>query len=507
MISILKIQQLKQEQIGQNAMAQGRIQFFFVASLILSFSLPTTDLLASPSQEKSPTRKVASLTPEGSALSRTFIQMAQQAKSSVVNISVKKAIISDVDPPKRLPILGKPFFRRFFEKSSTPEEEMPLPESREQEIASGVIIRSDGYILTNHSVVDQAYEIRVQLIDERIFQAVLIGQDQQTDLAIIKIDASQLPAFQWGNSDLLQVGEVVMAVGNPFGLSQALTMGIISTTGRANFGFVDYESFIQTDAAINPGNFGGALLNSKGELIGINTAILHESSGNTGIGFAIPSQLAKAVATSIIKQGKVIRGWLGIATQKLTPELAKHFKTSHEKGVVVTDLAKDGPAGRARLQRKDILLEYKNTPITTPRQLQSLVAETEPGTSLTIRRLRGGQKKDITLKVEEFPAATRPRSLLKPKKDAQLISGVTVEPIAKNIPEKAGLLVSEIAPGSIADKQGLEEGDIILDINQTPIRSLKDFERLMEQLEGHDTTLLLLRRENATMFLPIYKEK
>jgi serine protease Do len=493
------------EPSGQSARTQGRALPFSFVSLILTFSLAATDLLAFPSPESSQPIETAALIPAGSALSHAFIHMAQQAKTSVVNITVKRKITGDPGQQKRPPWLDIQFSRRFYEQSSIPEEEMSMPDSREQDITSGVIFRSDGYILTNHHVVDQAYDIRVQLIDERVFQAELIGQDRATDVAVLKINASQLPAFRWGNSDLLKVGEIVMAVGNPFGLSQTLTMGIISTAGRANIGFVDYESFIQTDAAINPGNFGGALINLNSELIGINTAILHESSETIGIGFAIPSQMAKAVATSLINQGKVTRGWAGIATQKLTPGLAEHFKTSIVHGVVITDVAKGGLAGRAKLQRRDIILKYKGTPITNPRQLQSLIAETIPGTSITIQRLKGGQEKDITVKIEEFPLKRSPHSPLKPKDSAQLLTGVTVEPVPKNFPGKEGILVREIAPGSLVDKRGLEEGDIILEIDQKPIRSVKDFERLAEELGLHDKALLLLRRENATMFLPIHK--
>ncbi len=507
MISISRRHQLKYRPSGISVRTPGRVLSVAFVSLILCLLFATTDLLAFPSPESSQQSETAALVPVGSALSHAFIHMAQQAKTSVVNITVKRKITGDPGRQKRPPWLDIPFFRRFYEQSSIPEEEMHLPDSREQDIASGVIIRSDGYILTNHHVVDQAYDIRVQLIDQRVFQAELIGQDRPTDVAVLKINAFQLPAFRWGNSDLLKVGEIVMAVGNPFGLSQTVTMGIISTAGRANIGFVDYESFIQTDAAINPGNFGGALINLNGELIGINTAILQESSGTIGIGFAIPSQMAKAVATSLINQGTVTRGWFGIATQKLTPGLAEHFKTSIVHGVVITDIAKDGPAGRAKLQRRDIILEYNGTPITNPRQLQSLIGETIPGTSITIRRLQGGQEKNVTVMIEEFPLERSPPTRLKPKDDAQLLTGVTVEPVPKSFSGKEGVLVVEIAPGSLVDKRGLEEGDIILDINQTPVRSVKDFERLTEQLRRHDTALLLLRRENATMFLPLHKGK
>ncbi len=490
------------------ALAQGRVLFYSFVILLLSFFLSITDVMTSQLPTFAQPNDTTALPSASSALSHAFIGLAKQAKTSVVNVTVKRKITDDPGQRKHSPYPDVPFFQQLFQQSSLPEEEIPLLGGREQGIGSGVIISSDGYILTNHHVIDQAYDIRVQLIDERVFQAELIGTDQPTDVAILKIHASQLPALQWGNSDHLTVGEIVMSVGNPFGLNSMVTMDIISATGRGNVGFVDYESFIQTDAAINLGNSGGALLNLKGELIGINTAILRESSEMIGFGFAIPSRMAKAAASSIIRQGKVTRGWIGIATQKLTPELAIHFKTSHEQGVVITDLSKDGPAARAKLQRRDVIVEYQGTPITNPRQLHTLVAETLPGTSITLRRLQDGKGKNTTIKIEEFPFETIQPTRLKPKADDQLLTGVTVESLPKKFPwRKEGVLVSEIAPGSLVDRKGLEEGDVILDINQIPIRSVKDFEQQRKQLRRQDTALLLLRRENSTMFLPIQKGK
>jgi serine protease Do len=508
MSSIFSKYQRNHGQSRPTAMAQARVLSVVFFSLILSVSFSTTNVRASTPSESLQPHETIALERAGGALSQTFIHMAQQAKPSVVLITAKKKISSDPRQYTRAPFLNIPFFKRFFGHNSRPEDEIPLPDRRELEMASGVIIRSDGYILTNQHVIEQAYDIRIQLTDAQIFQAELIGQDQATDLAVLKIHASQLPAFRWGNSDLVKVGEIVMAVGNPFGLSQTVSGGLISATGQGHLGFVDYESFIQTDAAINPGNSGGALLNLNGELIGINTALLAESSGALGIGFAIPSQIAQAVAASLIKEGHVTRGWLGIATQTLTPELATQFKGSTGQGVVITDLAKDGPAGRAKLQRRDIILEYQKTPITNPRQLQSLIAETPPGTSITIRRLQGGQDKTINVTIETFPLEPKPRTPQEPANDTGLLTGVTIEALPKDFPlGKEGVLVSEITPGSLADKQGLEEGDIILDINQTAIRSAKEFEQTAKQLERLNSALLLLRRENATMFLPIHKGK
>ncbi len=492
----------------QKALRRRSVWLFSFAILILSLSLLPTNLLASKSPKPSQKKDTAALSSTSSALSHAFMGLAKQAKTSVVNITVKRNMTGDPNHPNNSPYPDVPFLQQLFQQSSVPEEEIPFPGGREQGIGSGVIISSDGYILTNHHVVDQAYDIHVQLNDERIFQAELIGTDQPTDMAILKIQASQLPAFQWGNSDHLKVGEIVMSVGNPFGLSSTMTMGIISATGRGNVGFVDYESFIQTDAAINLGNSGGALLNLKGELIGINTAILQESREMVGFGFAIPSRMAKSAASSIMTQGKVSRGWIGMATQKLTPELAIHFNTSHEQGVVITDLYKDGPAARGKLQRRDVIVAYQGTPITDPRHLHTLVAETLPGTSITLRRLQDGKGKDMTIRIEEFPFETIQPTRLKPKDADQLLTGVTVEPLPKKFPwGKEGVLVGEIAPGSLVDRQGLEEGDMILDINQAPIRSVKDFEQLRKQLKSQDTALLLLRRQNATMFLPLHKGK
>ena len=509
MISIFRKPQRIYGQSRLSAMAQARVLSFSFVLLILSVSFSTTTVrgASTPSESLKPQETIA-LERAGAALSQTFIHMAQQAKPSVVLITVKKKISGDPRQYTRAPFLNIPFFRRFFGHNSGPEDEIPLPDRRELEMASGVIIRSDGYILTNQHVIEQAYDIRVQLTDAQNFQAELIGQDQATDLAVLKIHASQLPAIRWGNSDLVKVGEIVMAMGNPFGLSQTVSGGLISATGRGNLGFVDYESFIQTDAAINPGNSGGALLNLNGELIGINTALLAESSGALGIGFAIPSQVAQAVATSLMKQGTVTRGWLGIATQVLTPELATQFKGSTGQGVVITDVAKEGPASHAKLQRRDIILQYQKTPITNPRQLQSLIAETPPGTSITIRRLQGGQEKEVTVKIAAFPLEPKPRTPQEPANNTGLLTGVTVEALPQDFPlGKEGVLVSEITPGSLADKHGLEEGDIILDINLTAIRSDKEFEQMAKQLERHNSALLLLRREDATMFLPIHKGK
>ena len=482
-----------------------RLSLLLMLVSLQLFLLPREKVLASEPQQVTQHREANRPLREASVLSRALIQVAQQAHLTVVHITIKTKLDDGAGRYESFPFLDNPFPGRLLDKSIDPQEEVPLPDSSENRTASGVIIRPNGYIMTNNHVVDGAYDIRIQLADNRILPAKVVGQDPQTDLAVLKINAEKLPVVRWGDSGHLKVGEIVVAVGNPFGLNQTVTMGIISAIGRANFDHVDLESFIQTDATIIPGNPGGALLNLNGELIGINTALLRENRGEMGIGFAIPSQMIRTVSTLLIQQGKVTRGWMGVATQKLTPELAKQFKAPTIKGVVITDLAKDGPAGLAQFQRRDIIRTYQGTPIIEPRQLRSLVAETKPGTSITITRIRDGKEKDIAVTIGEFTLETNSPPNLKPANDVHLLAGVTVEPIPKDfLRGKDGILVSAVIPGSLADNQGLEEGDVILDINQVTMRSIKDFERLQGKLGRKDSALLLLRRENATMFLSIH---
>jgi serine protease Do len=255
------------------------------------------------------------------------------------------------------PFFDDPFFRRFFGERFQ-QKPRKMPKRQRQGMGSGVIVSSDGYIVTNHHVVETGDDIQVALSDKRTFEAKLIGSDPKTDLAILKIEASDLPSLSWGDSSILEVGEMVVAVGNPFGLSQTVTMGIISAVGRANMGIVDYEDFIQTDAAINPGNSGGALVNLQGELIGINTAIFSRSGGYMGIGFAIPSNMARSVTQSLKEHGTVVRGWLGVSIQDLTPELADQFDAPDTTGALVTDVVQESPAEAATFKRGDIIQKY-----------------------------------------------------------------------------------------------------------------------------------------------------
>ncbi|WHZ14538.1 MAG: HtrA protease/chaperone protein [Nitrospira sp.] len=434
-----------------------------------------------------------------------FVAIAKQAKASVVNVSsVKKNTRRTEQGP--LPFFDDPFFRRFFGEEF--ERRMPRsPENQEQGLGSGVIVSADGYIVTNNHVVEGADELVVSLPDKRTFKAKVIGTDPRTDLAVIKIDASNLPVLSWGDATQLQVGEMVLAVGNPFGLSQTVTMGIISAVGRANMGIVDYEDFIQTDAAINPGNSGGALVNLKGELIGINTAIFTRSGGYMGIGFAIPSTMAKNVMESLIKQGKVVRGWIGASIQEVTPDLAKEFGAAEPKGALVADVVEDSPAAKAKLERGDIITAYNGKVINDPNHLRSLVAETGPGTTVRLSIWRDKTTKDLTLAVGEQPIEAASITGSKAGKGDHALAGLTVEDLkpgqSSRLKSQTGVLVTEIEAESPAERAGVRKGDIIQEINRRPVHHVRDFERLTKDLKPNSPVLLLLARNNATIFLSI----
>ena len=377
-------------------------------------------------------------------------------------------------------------------------------------MGSGVIVSADGYIVTNNHVIQEADEIEVMLSDKRKYKAELVGADPKTDIAVIKISVSDLPVLPWGDSRALEVGEMVMAVGNPFGLNQTVTLGIISAVGRANMGIVDYEDFIQTDAAINPGNSGGALVNLKGELIGINTAIFSRSGGYMGIGFAIPSKMVKSVIDSLRTHGKVIRGWLGVSIQEVTPELAEQFRAPSTNGALVADVIDDSPAAEAKFERGDIITRYDGKEVDDPTHLRAMVAETSPGTKVTASVYRDKQRKNLAVTIGELPKDLTASLGGGPgtARGDHALTGVTVTNLS---PEKGrrqerragGVKVTQVERGSPAERAGLREGDVLQEINRKPIREVDDFERATAKLEPKQPVLILLRRGNASIFLSI----
>ena len=372
---------------------------------------------------------------------------------------------------------------------------------------SGVIVSPDGYILTNNHVVDGARTVNITLPDKREFSGKIVGADPKTDLAVVKIDGQNLPTVSWGDATKLQVGEYVLAVGNPFGLNSTVTLGIVSALGRGHMGITQYEDFIQTDAAINPGNSGGALVNTKGELVGINTAIFSQTGGYQGVGFAVPTSMGKSIYDSLVKNGKVVRGFLGVSIQDLNQDLAKSFGIKDGKGALVSDVRNDSPAGQASLKQGDIITSYQGSPVEDAVSLQRLVTKTAVGTRVTIRVIRDGQEKDLTVKIGEQPDTTK---IAKAETGATeyALAGVAVQDLdrdtAKELGVKGkaqGVVVTAVEPDSGAEKAGVMRGDVIREINRQPVKSVKDFENVSSGLKKGENVLILIDRRGNELFL------
>ncbi len=435
--------------------------------------------------------------PSGGVHNSTLTEVAKRARPAVVNILTR----AKVQTPKQFqsPFFDDPFFRRFFGDEF--ERRFKQPETPQpQGTGSGVIVSRDGYIITNNHVVEHADDVQVTLSDKRTFDATVVGTDPKTDIALIKIDADDLPILPWADSRELEVGEVVMAIGNPFGLNQTVTMGIVSAVGRANVGIVDYEDFIQTDAAINPGNSGGALVNLQGELVGINTAIFSRSGGYMGIGFAIPSNMAKAIQSSLTEHGKVVRGWLGVSIQDLTADLQEQFDAPDQQGVLVSDVMEDSPAEEGGLQRGDIIRQYDSYDVNDSRHLRSLVAETPPKHSVALTILREGESQKRTITIAEMPEDVEFLASAGEAKGKHALAGLTVKPAASG---KQGVEVTEVEPGSAANRAGIRKGDHIREINRQEINTMGDFEEATRKLGTKDRLLLLIQRGRGTLFLSI----
>jgi len=387
---------------------------------------------------------------------------------------------------------------------------------------SGVIIDPNGYIVTNNHVIDRASEIKVYLSNKKEYAAKAIGVDPKTDLAVIKIEATGLPHLKWGDYDKLSVGDIVLAVGSPFGLSQTVTMGIISALGRGNVGIADYEDFIQTDASVNPGNSGGALVNMKGELIGINTAIFSRTGGNEGIGFAVPVSIARVITDSLIKTGKVVRGWLGVGIQEITPDLAKAFKVKEQKGALVSDVNEHGPALKAGVQRGDIIVEFDGKEVQTVSELRNRVAQTAVGANIRIKVVRDGQEKVLTIHIGERPSDAvlarggDPGSSVPPeasearKAPLNVLADLRVKALDEesraqlNIGSKTvGVVVTHVQAGSTAEQAGLQRGDVIQEVNRQAITGLKEYEAARAKIKKEESAVLLVSRQGNSIFIVI----
>jgi serine protease Do len=372
---------------------------------------------------------------------------------------------------------------------------------------SGVIVSPDGYVLTNNHVIDGAREVTVTLPDKREFQGKIVGTDPKTDLAVVKIDGENLPSVAWGDASKLQVGEYVLAVGNPFGLNSTVTLGIVSALGRGRMGITQYEDFIQTDAAINPGNSGGALVNTKGELVGINTAIFSQSGGYQGVGFAVPTSMGKPIYESLIKTGKVVRGFLGIGIQDLNHDLAKSFGIKDAKGALVSDVREDGPAEQGGLKQGDVIISYQGSPVEDAVALQRMVTRTPVGSKVTVKIMRDGREKELTITIGEQPDTIKTAKAESGEKD-YAFAGVAVQDLDKDTAKELGIkgkaqgvVVTGVEPDSGADKAGLMPGDVIREINRQPVKSVKEFEKVSSTVKKGDNVLMLINRRGNALFL------
>jgi serine protease Do len=424
-----------------------------------------------------------------------WVSLAKVLKPAVVNVSTKR-----VEPGPSLP-QGmdrddpfSQFFRQF--------EPRPHPV---RSLGSGFIIHSDGYVVSNNHVVDGATEIRVRLSDGREFAGKVLGRDPKTDLALLKIEATGLPTIPVGDSEALQVGEPVMAIGNPFGLEQTVTTGIVSGTGRV-IGGGPYDDYIQTDTSINPGNSGGPLINARGQAVGINTLIFSQSGGSIGIGFAIPVNLAKPVLTQLASDGHVVRGWLGVSIQPVTPDLAKSLKLSETQGALVSSVTEDSPAAKAGLKPGDVIVEFNGQRVARADRLPNVVATTPVGREVSLAIVRDGKPMQLTAKVgrqaESKEAAAGPE-----KVPAKL--GLTVEPVTPrlvqemNLRDKQGVIVRSVESDSPAAEAGIREGDVIVEVNRHAIHNAADLKRQLDGQAKGTPVLMLVHRGDANLFVAV----
>ena len=435
----------------------------------------------------------------------TMAPAAKAAMPAVVKISASKIV-------KPTAMEGadqmNPLFRQFFGGNGGFGMEQPRAH-REGGLGSGVIISQDGYILTNNHVVDGATDVRVTLADRREYKANVIGTDPKTDIAVVKIDANSLPVITVANSSKLQVGDAVLAIGNPYGVGQTVTMGIVSATGRAGLGIEDYEDFIQTDASINPGNSGGALVNDRGELVGINTAILAgNSGGNQGIGFAVPVNLARQVMDAIVTHGSVTRSYLGVSVQDVTPGIAKAIGLNSPSGALVGEVTPNSPAQKIGLQSGDVITEINGTSIAESNQLKMTVSMMNAGQTAKLKVFRNGQTNDYTATVSAMPGQKVERASAAESKSDAVLQGVSVEDLDAQTAKQLGLpasasgvVVTEVDPSSQAAASGLRQGDVIQSVNRQPVNNARDFSSAVRKSNGE--SLLLVNREGHKLFLAV----
>ncbi|MCA1901312.1 MAG: DegQ family serine endoprotease [Candidatus Hydrogenedens sp.] len=451
-------------------------------------------------------------------LGEAFAQIAERASSAVVSISTEKEVsnfgpdMSPFDSPFDF------FFRRFFEDNDMwrqPRKRQPQnPDKQKKSIpfglGSGFIISEDGYIVTNHHVVNDADKINIKLKDGREFSAKKIGSDPETEVALLKIEASGLPTVKLGNSDKIKVGEWVVAIGNPFGLEHTVTAGIVSAKGRSSreIGDVDYADFIQTDAAINPGNSGGPLLNLDGEVIGVNTAIYTKPmvGGYMGIGFAIPINMVQYVIDQLKNTGSVERGFLGVGIQSLDPKLGEWLGLKEMKGALVTEVQEGSPAEKAGIKKDDVIVEFNGVAVTDAPSLRNRVASTKPGTRAKVVVIRDNQRLELEVEVGKRPTEPGEGISVTTEEGKKLELGISVQNLTPDLAKQfgyegqQGVLVTSVEPDSPAQLRGIKSGDLITEVNRIQVRNVNDFEKALKQNQGKDSVLLKVKSEKDTEY-------
>jgi len=442
----------------------------------------------------------------------TFAPLVKRVMPAVVNISSSK-VVKDQPGEGGQGLFNDPFFRQFF-GGRMPQQEQPRSQ-RATSLGSGVVVSPDGYIITNNHVVDGATDVKVSFANKEEYPAKVIGTDKYTDVAVLKINKTGLTTLPFADSAHAEVGDVVLAIGEPFGLGQTVTMGIISAKGRAGLGIERFEDFIQTDASINRGNSGGALIDTRGDLVGINTAILSgETGGNQGIGFAIPANLAHNIMDQIMKNGKVTRGFLGITPQELTPEMAKAFGVPNTHGVAIATVVPESPASKAGLKVGDVITAVNGTPADDVNSFRLQVAGFAPGTVVHLKINRSGQNLDLPVTLSEFNLEAENKGdsegNLPRGGEKGALKGLSVQALTPELRQQLqtpegtqGVVITEVDPDSSASAAGLQQGDIIVQVDRKPVVNIAEFNSAVRAAASRESTLLLVKRGQGTQFVVV----